>query len=261
MCIILFAYHNHPKYKLIVTANRDEFYSRPSSSAHFWQDQPKLLAGRDEEQGGTWLGITKEGRFAALTNYRDPASTRQNAVTRGQLVSEFLSGSQKPEDYLKTVDEQAENYNGFNLLVGMVGQTDSLWYYSNQSRHMSQVGRGVSGLSNHLLNTPWPKVVRGRDRLSEAVGTPEVEQELLWQILTDRERPVDDRLPQTGVSLELERILSPIFIESPGYGTRASTVVLVDYAGQVTFAEKSLDVKAGEWHKANYRFVIEKAAL
>lgn len=261
MCIILFAYHNHPKYKLIIAANRDEFYSRPTASANFWQDQPNLLAGRDEEQGGTWLGITKEGRFAALTNYRDPASTRKGAVSRGQLVSEFLSGSQKPEAYLKSVDEQAENYNGFNLLVGTVGEADSLWYYSNQSRHISQVARGISGLSNHLLNTPWPKVVRGRDRLSEAIGTAEVEQELLWKILSDRERPVDDRLPQTGVSLELERILSPIFIESPGYGTRASTVVLVDYAGQVHFAEKSLAVKANCWHTERYQFIIEKAAL
>lgn len=261
MCIILFAYHKHPQYKLIVAANRDEFYSRPTAPAGFWQERPGLLAGRDEEQGGTWMGITTHGRFATLTNYRDPARTLNSAVSRGELVSGFLSGKQTPEAYLKDVDNRAKAYNGFNLLVGTVGTGDSLWYYSNQSRQISQVESGISGLSNHLLNTPWPKVVRGRDRLREAVSAPEFEQELLWQLLSDRERPADGRLPQTGVSLELERILSSVFIESPGYGTRASTILLVGYDGQVQFAEKSLDVEAGKWHTENYRFVIEKAAL
>lgn len=260
MCIILFAYQRHPQYKLIVAANRDEFYSRPTAPAGFWPEQPDLLAGRDEEQGGTWMGITTQGRFAALTNYRDPARTLDGAVSRGELVSGFLLGKQTPEAYLEEVDTRAKVYNGFNLLVGTVGTGDSLWYYSNQSRQIIKVESGISGLSNHLLNTPWPKVVRGRDRLMEAVSAPELEQEVLWQILSDRERAADDRLPQTGVSLELERILSPVFIESPGYGTRASTILLVGYDGQVQFTEKSLDIESGQWHTGHYRFMLEKAA-
>jgi len=261
MCIILLAYHCHPQYKLIVAANRDEYYSRPSAPAQFWPDQPNIVAGRDLLQQGTWLGVTKQGRFAALTNYRDPAGMRTDAESRGQLVSRFLAGSQSSQEYLQAVEQEAGRYNGFNLLVGNIGDNDSLWYYSNRSKQISQVERGVSGLSNHLLNTPWPKVMRGRERLKKAVGSRgNVQEELMWQILTDRAKPDDAVLPQTGVTLELERILSPIFIESPGYGTRASTLLFVGYDGQVQFVERSLDVETECWHKKEYQFVIEKAA-
>lgn len=236
MCIILFAYRHHPRYWLVLAANRDEFYRRPSAPAHFWPDQPMLLAGRDLEQMGTWLGITRSGRLAALTNYRDPASYRPDALSRGKLVSGYLGSDQPPPAYLAAVDRQAGQYNGFNLLVG---DTAGLWYYSNRHNTIISVAPGIHGLSNHLLNTPWPKIVAGRQKLAASLAADDVEEDKLWDILADRQPAPDHELPATGVSRELERALSPIFIITPDYGTRVGTLLLIDYAGNVRFIERT----------------------
>lgn len=235
MCLILFAWKAHNRFPLIFAANRDEFYERPSAPAAFWEDAPDLLAGRDLRDGGTWFGITRTGRLAALTNYRDPSSLKTGAPSRGGLVADYLRGGENPETYLRRIENTADRYNGFSLIVGDPGE---LFFFSNRGGR-KRLQPGVHGLSNRLLDTPWPKVERGkgalRDLLREKNGpSPEA----LFAILGDRSRPPDDRLPETGVGIEWERILSPLFIESPVYGTRSSTVLRVDRNGVATFVER-----------------------
>ncbi len=237
MCLIAFAYHCHPRYRLIVAANRDEFYRRPTAPAGFWPECPQLLAGRDLEQGGTWLGITRGGRFAALTNYRDPTAHKANARSRGGLVRDFLCDGQEPEVYLRQAFAAGREYNGFNLLIG---EGDKLWYWSNRGAAPAEVTPGIHGLSNHLLNTPWPKVAKAKDGMAACLtGPDEALPARLFALLADDASAPDAALPDTGVGLEWERTLSPIFIASPDYGTRSSTVILAGYDGQVWFCEKS----------------------
>jgi uncharacterized protein with NRDE domain len=155
MCLILLSLKSHPTYKLIIAANRDEYYDRPTAQATFWEESPELLAGRDLRAGGTWLGITKKGRIAAITNYRDPASIKDHALSRGKLVSNFLLGEKSPVDYLERLDQKADEYNGFSLIVG---EKDELYWYSNRGDRPLNLSPGIYGLSNHLLNTPWPQL-------------------------------------------------------------------------------------------------------
>ncbi|GLB61483.1 NRDE family protein [Cytobacillus sp. NCCP-133] len=225
MCLILFAYKQHPKYKLVVAANRDEFYGRPTAPAHFWEDQPNLLAGRDLSKMGTWMGITKDGRFAALTNYRDPEDGTQGKRSRGELVADFLKGTAPPAEYLKKTAANRQQYPGFNLLAG---NPDKLYYYSNVENRMEKLKPGIYGVSNHVLNTEWPKVKRGKEGLAKLIENPEENfTEKLFLLLQNADPAPDENLPKTGVSLEWERILSPLFIKSEGYGTRSSTVMLM----------------------------------
>ncbi|MBT2581581.1 NRDE family protein [Planococcus sp. ISL-109] len=235
MCLINLQFQHHPRYKLIVAANRDEFYGRPAAPAHFWKDAPAILAGRDLSQMGTWLGVNKSGRFAALTNYRDPEHMAAGARSRGELVTQFLEGHISPEAYLQAIDDR--QYAGFNLIAG---DAEGLYYYNNIHGEPVKVPPGTHGLSNHFLNTPWPKVERGKEKLEAYVSLNEdVQLDRLFEILADAEQASDDRLPQTGVGLELERALSPMFIKMPDYGTRSATVLLIDHEGLVTFAERS----------------------
>jgi uncharacterized protein with NRDE domain len=239
MCLILFAYQSHPHYPLLVAANRDEFYARPTAPMAYWEDIPELLAGRDLQAGGTWLGITRSGRFAAITNYRDPRSVLPNAPSRGHLVSDFLKSRESGRVYLERLLPRGSDYNGFNLLLG---DGKELLYYSNQNGALQTLQPGIYGLSNHLLNTPWPKVERGRRKLAallEKGDLPSTED--LLALLQDRTRAADEALPNTGVSLAQERIYSPLFIESPDYGTRSSTILRVDQQGKVTVTEKTWD--------------------
>lgn len=239
MCLINFQLQTHPKYKLIVAANRDEFYGRPTAPAQFWTDQPELLAGRDLLGMGTWLGITKSGRFAALTNYRDPSEKPEGKISRGEIVRNFLSGDMPAEEYLKELHLNKDKYNGFNLLVGT---PDEIYYYSNVSGKIERVSPGTHGLSNHLLDTPWPKVVKGTNSLREYAGRHEdLEVESLFQILSNAEQATDEELPETGVGKDLERSLSSMFIKIPNYGTRCSTIVLVDHQNRVTFSERTYE--------------------
>ena len=237
MCLILFAWHAHPDYPLILAGNRDEFYSRPTAPADFWDDHPQILAGRDLEQGGTWLGIHRSGRLAAVTNYRDGYAARRGTRSRGELVSGFLMSDLAPEEYLREVHGQRTAYDGFNLLVGT---PDGLFSYSNRSERLAEVEPGVHGLSNHLLDSPWPKVERGMAALRQLRNSnPEVLIERLLAVLTDSAPAPDHTLPDTGIDLERERLLSPAFIATPNYGTRCSTILLFDTTGRVSFTERT----------------------
>lgn len=240
MCLILFAYRCHPGYELLVAANRDEFYQRPTAPLSYWEDAPHILAGRDLQEGGTWMGITQKGRFAALTNYRDPENVTVSAPSRGNLVSAYLQSDAPAAEYIADLAASAEDYNGFNLLVG---DRSGLYYYSNQYAAVQVLAPGIYGLSNHLLNTPWPKLQRGVNKLREILAThlrPTADD--LFSILNDRSLAADSDLPHTGVTLEWERRLSAIFIAAPGYGTRTSTVLALENSGvgwmvEITWAD------------------------
>lgn len=237
MCLINFSIQSHQHYKLIITANRDEMYERPTAPAQFWNDYPQLLAGRDLQQMGTWLGITKQGRFAALTNFRDPKYMNRNALSRGNLVKDYLVSQIKPEVYLQKVMKNKRNYNGFNLVVGDV---DHLYYFGSEQDEIIPLEKGTHSLSNHLLNTPWPKVEKSKDMLHHYVSKQEnPDLHAMFKMLTDRTIAQDEHLPDTGVGLELERQLSPIFIQMPNYGTRSSSIILVSKQNEVTFIERT----------------------
>jgi len=225
MCLILFAYQVHEEYKLIVAANRDEFYQRPTAPAHFWEDQPSILAGRDLEKLGTWMGVTSGGRFAALTNYRNPKEVTVGKCSRGDLVADALKFNGNVEDFMVGLQGQDNLYPGYNLLVG---DGNELFYYSNVGRELQKLVPGIYGVSNHLLNTCWPKVQKGKKGLSQIISSRQEELVEKLQILLQNADPAPDEcLPSTGVSLEWERTLSPLFIKSEGYGTRSSTVLLM----------------------------------
>jgi uncharacterized protein with NRDE domain len=242
MCLILFSYRAHPQFRLLIAANRDEFYSRPTAPADFWPEQPDLLGGKDLQAGGTWLGVNRAGRVAALTNYRDPSSLKPDAPSRGGLVTGFLTEDLPARRYMETVARQGERYNGFNLLAADSG---GLFYYSNRGDGVRRLAPGVYGLSNHLLDTPWPKVVEGKKALAaQLAGKAPFDPEEIFVALADRSRPPDHRLPDTGVGLEKERMLSPPFITSEIYGTRSSMVVALGKDGTVRFLERTFE--AGE---------------
>ncbi len=254
MCLILFAHGAHPDYPLVIAANRDEYYARPSAKAQFWQDQPQILGGRDLECMGTWLGVTRRGRFAALTNFRDPRERKTDAPTRGKLVSEFLASEREPREYLEEVATVARRYNGFNLLAG---DADSVFYFSSRAASLQQVPPGIHGLSNHLLDTPWPKVARGKARL-QAVLAEEPNTEALLDLLHDREPARESELPDTGVGVEMERKLSPALIVSEKYGTRASTAVLFGGDGSVSFTERTILPGGDIGATVSLRFSLER---
>jgi uncharacterized protein with NRDE domain len=254
MCLIIFAYNVHPSYRLILAANRDEFYERPSSPADFWEDQPQVLAGRDLKEGGTWLGVTKQGRFAAITNYRDPSAFKNNALSRGVLVSRYISGKQNAVNYLEEISPQADQYNGFNLILG---EDRDIFIFSNRGGKQ-KLKPGIYGLSNHLLNTSWPKVSRGKKLLRAALDKKGSElEEALFALLADRHVPPDHKLPETGIGLEWEWVLSSIFITSPGYGTRSSTILLMGKNNRIKFVEKIFDGNPEPWVTSRFSFIVK----
>jgi len=255
MCLILFAYNVHPSYRLILAANRDEFFDRPSQPADFWPDVPRVLGGRDLKEMGTWLGVTKEGRFAAITNFRDPSSLKHDAPSRGKLVSDYLTGVMNAENYLREITPLAHRYNGFNLLLG---DSENLWVYSNRGVAQN-VKPGIYGLSNHLLDSPWPKVRRGKSLLKKAMDKKGDDlDEALLALLADRHVPPDDQLPDTGVTKEWERMLSPMFIASPVYGTRSSTVLLTARNGRIRFIERTFNENSEPLMTGRFSFIREK---
>ena len=253
MCLINFQLNDHPKYKLVLAANRDEFYLRPTESAHFWKDEPQLLAGRDGMQMGTWLGVTKTGRIAALTNFRDPSAPEANKISRGSIVRHFLSTDMDARLFLENLIP--EDYAGFNILAG---DSSQMFYYNNLEAKAAEVEPGIHGLSNHFLDTPWPKVVKGSMHLERYLSDNEnVHIDDLFDILQDAEESIDSDLPDTGIGFELERKLSPMFIKTPDYGTRSSTVVLIGHDDHVIFAERVYN--SGNLQEDNrFEFDIEK---
>jgi uncharacterized protein with NRDE domain len=259
MCLIAFAWNAHPAFRLVVAANRDELYARPTSPADWWADAPDVLAGRDLREGGTWMGVTRAGRFAAVTNFRDPGLTqRAGAPSRGALVSDFLRGAADAEAYMSELAGRAAEYNGFNLLVADAG---GLFYLSNRAEGVRRLEPGVYGLSNHLLDTPWPKVLRAKraitDALSRADSAAEGWDSGLWEMLADRIVAADDDLPDTGVGAERERLLSPPFIHSDVYGTRASTVLTMATDGEVRLVERSVAPGQDGWTEARHGFRVQ----
>lgn len=239
MCIIFFSYQQIPEYPLILLANRDEFYERPTAKADYWEDFPNILAGRDLVGKGTWLGVTKSGRFSAVTNYRKP-NQKRGAISRGNLVADFLKTETPAEIYLESVKANADIYTGFNLLVGEINSDKSeLFYYSNFQNDFKKLDKGLYGLSNHLLDTPWKKVEKGKTRLKELLKPNELEKDKLFELLRDKSLANDEDLPNTGIGYEREKVLSSIFIETPIYGTRCSTILAIDENSALDFEERT----------------------
>jgi uncharacterized protein with NRDE domain len=246
MCLLALAYRVHPDYPFLLCANRDEFYKRETKKAHYWDDAPNVLAGRDMVGMGTWMGVTEGGRFAALTNYRDPHESKTNKRSRGDVVKQFLTEQQSAEEYAMILRQTKAEFQGYNALFG---DLSNLYYYSNVSDDIQKLERGIYGLSNHLLNTNWPKVEQLTSDLQTCVQRQEINTECLFHALSNSEKAADHLLPDTGVGLELEKKLSSIFIHSPAYGTRSSTVIMMNEKN-VTFIERTFEngQQTGEQH-------------
>ena len=238
MCLIVFSSNNHPKYKLILAANRDEFYKRPTRTAQFWQDEryPNILAGKDLEAGGTWMGIHKDGRWGALTNFRDPSAIKNDAPSRGQLVTNYLTQKTSAPDYISEIGKDSSLYNGFNLLLG---DKFGVYHFSNQNQAIQRIPPGIHGVSNALLDTPWPKLEQAKQSLSSTINKTLFQPEELFQLLLNNELADDEELPKTGIPYKWEKAVSSIFIATENYGTRCSTVLLIDYNNNIEFIERS----------------------
>ena len=254
MCLLLFAINSHSEYRLLIAANRDEFYERQTAVAGFWKKYPYMIAGMDLKAGGTWLGMTRKGKVAAVTNFRDPASYKENAASRGNLVKNYLLGSDNPVEYIEHKKGEAEKYNGFNLVCGDI---EKLYCFSNRSENVITMSHGIYGLSNALLDSPWPKVIKGKEFFERAIGSRrEIEIENFFRFLLDQSVGDDHNLPDTGVGLEKERMLSPIFIKSPDYGTRSSTLILVNRKNHVKFIERNYDLNSDLYSQVKYEFDV-----
>src|SRR5690349_21104683 len=253
MCLIFISFQHHKEFPLIVAANRDEFYARKTAAAEFWNDHPNILAGRDLEAGGTWMGVTKSGRISMLTNYRDLRNLKTGAPSRGHLVSRFLETDEGPFDYMQGVEKKASAYNGFNLIVG---DANELCYFSNYGNAIQRLAPGFYGLSNHLLDSPWPKVLRGKKKIAPLIEKPNIRPVDLMDALFDDVLALDNDLPDTGIGLERERALSSMFIKAGNYGSRCTTVVLIDKGGNLTFAERVYDTITFNYELKEFHFKI-----
>jgi uncharacterized protein with NRDE domain len=255
MCLILLAWRAHPEYPLVFAGNRDEAYERPSAAADFWQDEPHIFGGRDLEKGGTWLGLTRTGRIAAVTNYRDGLAAGNAPRSRGELVARFLRGTDEPRAYLQRMMSSGGEYGAFSLIIG---DLERLLFCSNRAAGIEEVAPGVHGLSNHLLDTPWPKVRHGKERVGALLKAGESElMRGLFEILTDRTAAPDAELPDTGVGLRRERELSPSFVAGERYGTRASTVLLINRRNEVVFSERAFGARGLPLGNTERRFTLE----
>lgn len=238
MCVIFLAYKVHSEFPFILLANRDEFYDRPTEKARFWKDFPDIFAGRDLIGGGTWLGITKAGRFSAVTNFREP-NAPIGMISRGNLVADFLKSNETAEFYLKNIEKRSNEFSGFNLLVGEINsEKNELYYFSNRGGEIKKLVPGIYGLSNHLLDTPWQKIERGKKIFSSLLTKPVFSDELFFKLLSDDVPAEDADLPDTGIGFELEKMLSSTFIKTPVYGTRCSTVLKFDRNLKINFDER-----------------------
>jgi uncharacterized protein with NRDE domain len=252
MCLAVIACNAHPRWKLVVVANRDEVHNRPTTVMQPWAQMPSVLAGRDNQAGGTWLGIRTDGRFALLTNYRDPANLKSTAPSRGKLVENFLLGHSSPMDYLATLAQTKDAYNGFNLLVS---DHSGLAYASNKTETFAQhLPAGVHGLSNALLNTPWPKTQKTASAIKGLLETPtKITPEDFIGVLRNTDPINDELLPHTGIGLERERLLATPFIVSPSYGTRCTTLILRDAEQNTWVQEDSYNANGEPFHQERWR--------
>ncbi len=236
MCLIVFSYKQHNDYPFVLAANRDESYTRPTEKAHVWQTSPKILAGKDKKAGGTWLGISEKGRFAALTNHRQMDDIKEDTTSRGIIVKDFLLSKGNPREYLAELQRNGDNFNGFNLIAGTF---DNLFYLSNKKEGIFKVQPGNHALSNAFLNTPWPKTVDSSRAFEKILNEGEPNEEQLFKLLLNDQRYPIEKLPYTGLPKDVEKAVSSIFIETDNYGTRSSTVVIVDQNRKVRFAERT----------------------
>lgn len=254
MCLILVAWQAHPDYPLVVAANRDEFFARPAVEANWWKDAPAIFAGRDLEAGGTWLGMSRNGRFAGLTNFRDPERNRSGTPSRGALVADFLGKDESTADALARLKLEGSRYNAFNLFLS---DGETLGIYESESGTARVLEPGLYALSNHLLDTPWPKVVAGKSRLANALRALPDDTPLRELLRDDRPAP-DVALPRTGVSLAWERMLSSAFIRAPGYGTRCSTVIRRSRQGWTHITESTWDAVGLETGRVTETFQVAR---
>ncbi len=261
MCIAYLALRAHPDWPLFIAANRDEFHNRPTLTAAFWPNHPDVIAGIDCLAQGTWLGLTRHGRFALLTNYRDPASLMPHAPSRGKLTSDYLTGQAQPEEYARQVAAAGSLYNGFNLIVGDLGRA---FYIGNRTPtpQAQALDSGRYILSNHLLDTCWPKAERLRLAL-DRFPLEQLEHSLtpVFELLKDHTQAADNCLPSTGIPLERERLLSSPFIVSPTYGTRCSTVIAVHASGRALFSEISYNAAGTATQRHDWPFQIGNASM
>jgi uncharacterized protein with NRDE domain len=253
MCLVLVVWRVHPLYPCLVAANRDEFHARPASRAGWWPDNPRILAGRDLEAGGTWLGLTRTGRFAALTNYRDPEQRHRVAPSRGALVTSILESDATVAESLTFLRRVGADYNGFNLIFS---DGERLGIYESMRGSGRELGPGIYGLSNDLLDTPWPKVQNAKSRL-EAALSGLTDTGPLLDLLRDDRPASDEQLPRTGVSLEWERLLSSAFVRAPEYGTRCSTIIRIEHQGRAYFDEWSWNSVGADIGRISLQFELE----
>lgn len=255
MCLILFSWRRHPDYPLVVAANRDEFHDRPTAAAGYWQEAPQILAGRDRQEGGTWLGVDRRGRIAAVTNYRNPSAERKNAHSRGELVINFLLQSQAANEYLHKLQPDCHQYNGFNLFLC---DQSGIHYLASQTGEIHALAAGLYGCSNGLPDAPWPKVEQGKHGLGRLMKAGiAIDIEDIFALLSNRSPFPDESLPDTGVGLDRERMLAPVFVRSRDYGTRSSTVVIIDRDARLSFAERSFDENGEITGTVRYQFNIK----
>jgi len=242
MCISLIAHKIHPQYKLILAFNRDEDHKRPTKPLGFWLDNPSILAGKDFLARGTWLGVSITGRIANITNYRDARIPRKkDPPSRGQIVRQYLEGNEKPKDFLKSLKTRADQFNGFSLVVG---DGVNLYFYSNIENKIKRLSPGIYGLSNLLLDSPWPKVETGKKNFADLISKNSFSDEDFFDLLSDKTIAERSSLPDTGYGSEFERMASPWFINNSQCGTRSSSVILIDYQHNVFFTEKTFDQNA-----------------
>jgi uncharacterized protein with NRDE domain len=253
MCLILTAWQTDAKFPCVIAANRDEMHSRPAAAAAWWQSTPPILAGKDLMAGGTWLGVTRTGRFAALTNYRDPEQRRAGTPSRGALVTSILKSGDTVQQSLEQLREVGASYNGFNLIFS---DGEHLAIYESVPGVGRELGPGIYGLSNHLLDTPWPKVRTAKSRLSTALAHLENKDAAL-ALLRDDVPAADDELPRTGVGLPWERLLSSAFVRAPDYGTRCSTLVRIDQHRHACFDEWTWDPAGAQIGAVSLQFALE----
>ncbi len=241
MCLLVLAWQSHPRYRLIVAANRDEFHDRPAAALGWWSEIPAVLAGRDLRAGGTWMGTARSGRCGVVTNFRELERAASDAPSRGDLVPAFLQGVMPPREYLEELGPRAAQYAGLNLVLG---DADALYYFSNRNGlEPRKLEAGVYGLSNHWLDSPWPKLRRTRARLLELMAVDRVEPDTLFALLADRVPADLAEMPDTGLPPDWELALSSPFVVHERYGTRCSTVLLVEHDGRTTMCERRFDAQ------------------
>jgi uncharacterized protein with NRDE domain len=252
MCLLVLAWKTHPRYRLVLAGNRDEFHDRAAAPLNWWQDDARILAGRDQKANGTWLGVARSGRFGVITNYRDLQAPVEGAPSRGNLIPRFLTGATSPKEFLDDLRGAAMRYSGFNLLVG---GSRALYYFSNRGpKDPTVLAPGVYGLSNHLLDTPWPKLERTRARFKQLLAQPDLAPDDLFTMLGDRERAPIEGLPSTGLPSDWERVVSAPFIVNERYGTRCSSVLLVERNGRTILHERRFDAAAVQTGTSRFEF-------